>query len=73
MKTFKASKLKTHTAEVFAAAREDGAIIQQLRTNKEVIEEFVIISKGKLEDMECDYNTDRFVGLSDLLRGEEDE
>ncbi len=43
MKTFKASKLKTHTAEVFAAAREDGAIIQQCRTNKEVIEEFVIL------------------------------
>ena len=46
MKTFKAAHLSNKPAEVFAAAREEGAIIQQCRTNGEVIEEFVIIGNN---------------------------
>lgn len=45
MKTFKASQLATKPAEVFAEARKEGAIIQQCRTNGEVVEEFAIITK----------------------------
>ena len=45
MKTFKASHLVKKPAEVFAEARLNGAIIQQCRTNGEVIEEFIIIKK----------------------------
>lgn len=43
MKTFSSSQLSKKPAEVLAAAREDGAIIQIKRTNGEVIEEFVMI------------------------------
>ena len=67
MKTFTASHLSHKPAEVFEEARANGAIIQQKRTNGDVIEEFVMLSKSKLEEMECDYNTDRFTGLSDML------
>ncbi len=49
MKTFKASQLALKPAEVFAEARKEGAIIQQCRTNGEVVEEFVII---KTEDLD---------------------
>lgn len=43
MKTFKASQLSNNPAPIFEAARENGAIIQQCRTNGEVIEEFLLI------------------------------
>lgn len=43
MKAFKASQLASKPAEIFAEARKEGAIIQQCRTNGEVIEEFVMI------------------------------
>lgn len=43
MKIFNATHLSQKPADVFAAAREDGAIIQQKRTNGEVIEEFVLL------------------------------
>ena len=49
MKTFKAAHLSNKPAEVFAAAREEGAIIQMCRTNGEVIEEFVMISSNDSE------------------------
>ena len=45
MKTFKASHLVKKPAEVFAEARKNGAIIQQCRTNGEIVEEFVMIAK----------------------------
>ncbi len=45
MKTFKASHLAKKPAEVFAEARLDGVIIQQCRTNGEVVEEFILIKK----------------------------
>lgn len=43
MKTFNATQLSQKPADVFAAAREGGAIIQQKRTNGEVIEEFILL------------------------------
>ena len=43
MKTFSSSQLSKKPAEVLAAAREDGAIIQIKRTNGEVLEEFVMV------------------------------
>lgn len=51
MKTFKASHLATKPAEVFAEARKEGAIIQQCRTNGEVIEEFAIVPKNDLDEL----------------------
>lgn len=71
MKTFNASDLTHKRAQVMKAAREVGAIIQEKRTNGEVIQEFILISKDNLNDMECDYNIDRFVGLSELINGGE--
>lgn len=47
MKTFKASHLATKPAEVFAEARKEGAIIQQCRTNGEVIEEFYLVKADR--------------------------
>lgn len=46
MKTFNAAHLAKKPAEVFAAARKEGAIIQQKRTNGEVIEEFVLLRRA---------------------------
>lgn len=51
MKTFNASHLVKKPAEVFAAAREGGAIIQQKRTNGEVIEEFALIPLKRMEEI----------------------
>ena len=48
MKTFSSSQLSKKPAEVLAAAREDGAIIQIKRTNGEVIEEFLLIADKPL-------------------------
>ena len=45
MKTFTASHLSHKPAEVLAEARLNGAIIQQKRTNGDVIEEFVLVRK----------------------------
>lgn len=46
MKTFNASDLTHKRAEVMKAARDGGAIIQEKRTNGEVICEFVLKKKG---------------------------
>ena len=50
MKTFSSSQLSKKPAEVFAAAREDGAIIQIKRTNGEVLEEFVLVTAKFIND-----------------------
>ena len=49
MKTFNASVLSKTPAKVLAAAREDGAIIQIKRTNGEVMEEFVVVSRSNYD------------------------
>lgn len=68
MKTFNASQLnQSDRRKIFAAAKEEGAIIQKKNTNGEVLEEFVMMDKDKLKAMECDYNIDRFVGLSGII------
>ncbi len=51
MKTFKASHLVKKPAEVFAEARLNGAIIQQCRTNGEIVEEFAIVPAAKLSEL----------------------
>lgn len=45
MKTFNASALSHSRAEVMKAAREDGAIIQEKRTNGEVVCEYILKKK----------------------------
>ena len=50
MKTFSSSQLSKKPAEVLAAAREDGAIIQIKRTNGEVIEEFLLLKGDRSDD-----------------------
>lgn len=57
MKIFKASQLALKPAEVFAEARKEGAIIQQCRTNGEVVEEFVIMPKDTLDEFIRESNT----------------
>ena len=48
MKRFNASDLSKKPSQVWAAAREDGAIIQHKdRSGKNVIEEFIICTKDK--------------------------
>jgi len=42
MKTFKSSDLTHKRAEVFKEAEKGGVIIQQCRTNGDVINEFVL-------------------------------
>lgn len=51
MKTFKASDLSHKRAEVMKAARDGGAIIQEKRTNGDVIEEYVICLKSELDEV----------------------
>ena len=50
METFSSSQLSKKPAEVLAAAREDGAIIQIKRTNGEVLEEFLLIADKPLRN-----------------------
>ena len=45
MKTYKSSDLTHKRAEVLKAAREDGVIIEERRSNGEVISEFFLVSK----------------------------
>lgn len=70
MKTFKASKFQHHPGEIFDAAREQPVVVQRCKTNGDVIEEFVLMPLSKLRDMECEYNTDRFPGLSEIINNE---
>ena len=48
MKKFNASDLSKKPAELFKAAREDGAIIQHKDRQGNVVEEFVIIADEPL-------------------------
>ena len=66
MKTFKASHLVKKPAEVFAEARLSGAIIYRMNTNGEILEEFLLISKPKLEEVECHCHNIGFDDLSEL-------
>ena len=47
MKKFNASDLSKKPSQVFAAAREGGAVIQHKDRQGNVIEEFVMVSKYK--------------------------
>ena len=47
MKKFNASDLSKKPSQVFAEAREDGAIIQHKDRQGKVVEEFVICTKDK--------------------------
>jgi len=47
MKKFNASDLSKKPSEVWAAAREDGAIIQHKDRQGKVVEEFIICTKDK--------------------------
>ena len=53
MKKYKLSDITHKRAELFAHARTNGVLLQSLRTNGEVLEEYVIISK------------DEFIGIDD--------
>ena len=52
MKKFNASDLSKKPSQVFAAAREDGAIIQHKDRQGKVVEEFVLISKGYIDQLD---------------------
>lgn len=47
MKKFNASDLSKKPSQVFAAAREGGAIIQHKDRQGKVVEEFVLVTKDK--------------------------
>ncbi len=49
MKTYKSSDLTHKRAEVFKAAREEGVIIQALRSNGDLIEEFFLVTREACE------------------------
>ena len=51
MKTFKSSDLTNKRAEVFREAEKNGVIIQQCRTNGEVISELVLVNKAEYDEM----------------------
>lgn len=70
MKIFKASHLVKKPAEVFAEARKNGAIIQQCRTNGEIIEEFVIIDNELWEVLNEFLDIDWHKELIKKRRGE---
>lgn len=50
MKSYKSSDLTHKRAEVMKEAATNGVIIQQLETNGDIRQEFVLLSKSK-----CDY------------------
>ena len=56
MKTYKSSTLTHHRAEVMREAENNSVIIQECRTNGEVIKEFVIVAKACFDEMDkiCD-------------------
>ncbi len=51
MKKFNAADLSKKPSQVFAAAREGGAIIQHKDRQGKVVEEFVIVPIGKYIDV----------------------
>lgn len=56
MKTYKSSDLTHKRAEVMREAEKSGVIIQERRTNGEVVSELVVISKSDYDEMNkiCD-------------------
>ena len=50
MKTYKSSDLTNKRAEVFREAEKNGVIIQQCRTNGDVISELVLIPSSWQEE-----------------------
>ena len=50
MKTFKSSDLSNNRAEVFAAARLSPVIINQCRTNGDIIEMYVLTYQPAMTD-----------------------
>jgi|TARA_R110000851_G_scaffold272661_2_gene425385 hypothetical protein len=72
MKTFNASDLAHKRAEIFEAAKNEGAILQRKNTNGEVLDEFVMIlnngpaiyklegSHDRCDDPQCQYCSDDF-------------
>lgn len=50
MKKYKSSDLTHKRAEVFREAEKNGVIIQECRTNGEVVNELVLIKKSELDD-----------------------
>ena len=55
MKTFKSSDLTHKRAEVFKEAEKGGVIVQQCRTNGDVIQELVLMPKDKHDIFEGAY------------------
>jgi hypothetical protein len=59
MKKFNASDLSKKPSQVFAAAREGGAVIQHKDRQGNVVEEFIICTKDKYMGIndckECNY------------------
>ena len=55
MKTYKSGDLTHKRAEVFREAEVNGVIIQQCRTNGEVISELVLINKAEHDELTSQY------------------
>ena len=51
MKTFNASDLAHKRTEIFNAAKAGGAILQRKNTNGVVLEEFILVSKAKIQPL----------------------
>ena len=51
MKKFNASDLSKKPSQVFAAAREGGAVIQHKDRQGNVVEEFVLVTKSQYIDL----------------------
>ena len=62
MKTFKSSELTNKRAEVLREAEKNGVIIQQCRTNGDVISELVLIPADAYKEM-----TEGIEALKNLL------
>ena len=62
MKKFNASDLSKKPSQVFAAAREGGAIIQHKDRQGKVVEEFVILTSGGVGNMSEGFNPDKYNG-----------
>ena len=69
MKTFKSSDLTHKRAEVMREAEKNGVIIQECRTNGEVVKEFVIVTRELMyETVDCCSLADGRSGNTDQLR-----
>ena len=62
MKKFNAADLSKKPSQVFAAAREDGAIIQHKDRQGKVVEEFVILTIADVGNMSEGFNPDKYNG-----------